>query len=62
MELKDLLLKDYTNDNVEQKFLHEINPKQIVSRFSKIPFMFYEVRYKYTTMRGNKKEGIRRSV
>lgn len=47
--------KDFTNENVEDMFLHQIHPKQIVTFFNADPFMFYETEYEYTTIRGNHK-------
>lgn len=49
----------FTNDNVYQKFINEIHPKQIVFRLDEKPFMFYEIKYQYTTTRGNNREGTK---
>ncbi|MBS4893809.1 MAG: hypothetical protein KHZ90_08540 [Veillonella parvula] len=35
------------------------HPKQIVNKIDNIPLMIYKVNYSYTTVRGNKKEGVK---
>lgn len=51
--------KNFKNDNVLDMFLHKIHPRQIVLRLDKEPFMFFEIKYQYTTARGNKKDGVK---
>lgn len=56
---KNFIDKEFTNEIVLEKFTYKIHPKQIICRFDEKPFMFYIIKYEYTTMRGNKKNGIK---
>ena len=56
---KHFVDKDFSNETVAEMVLHKIHPKQIVLRIENNPFMFYKVEYEYTTIRGNKKQGIK---
>jgi hypothetical protein len=56
---KHFVDKEFADNKALDMFLHKIHPKQIVLRFSDIPFMFHEVKYQYTTVRGNRKEGVK---
>lgn len=38
--------------------MNSLNPMQIVNKVE-IPIMIYEVKYEYTTVRGNKKQGTK---
>lgn len=51
--------KEITNENVEDMFLHKINPRQIVSRLDQKPFEFFKVNYEYTTVYGNRRQGTK---
>lgn len=51
--------KEFKNENVEDIFLHKINPKQIANRLDEKPFEFFKVDYEYTTIRGNFKQGTK---
>ena len=42
-----------------QDTLNKIHPKQIVNRVGNLKFSLFEVKYRYTTNRNNKKEGIK---
>ncbi len=56
---KTFIGKKFKNDNALEMFLHKIHPKQIVLRLDNEPFMFFEIKYQYTTARGNKKMGVK---
>ena len=56
---KKFIDKEFTNENAFDKFIHKIHPKQIICKFNETPFMFYSVEYEYTTIRGNRKKGIK---
>lgn len=55
------LLESYANisktNNIKLSSINNINPKQFVNCINNIPIICYEVNYKYTTVRGNKKNG-----
>lgn len=51
--------KKINNDTAAEMFLNKIHPKQIILDMFDIPFTFFEVKYQYTTVRGNQKEGLK---
>ena len=55
------LIKSYmdisSSNNIKLKHIENINPKQVVNCIGNIPIICYEVKYQYTTVRNNKKEG-----
>lgn len=52
------LEKGHLINKNDKKILQKINPKQIVDNVS-IDISVFEVRYSYTTVRGNKKERVK---
>lgn len=56
---KNFVNKDINNDTAEEMFLHKIHPKQIVLDLFDVHFTFFQVKYQYTTIRGNQKEGLK---
>ena len=44
--------KNFKNNNSLDMFLHKIYPKQIITRFDNKPFMFFGIKYRYTTVKG----------
>lgn len=56
---KNFVDKDINNDTAAEMFLHKIHPKQIVLNLFDIHFTFFQVKYQYTTVRGNQKEGLK---
>ena len=56
----DLILKHatFTDDKVREDLI-KIHPKQIINRIDNINIMLYEVKYQYTTVRNNRKEGVK---
>jgi hypothetical protein len=57
MDLKLILDTGRFSDNKMKDKLINIHPKQIVNRLGNITITMFEVKYQYTTVRGNKKEG-----
>lgn len=50
---------DFSKDNFAHTFAHKIHPKQVVNKVGDIPITFYEVEYEYTTVRGNRRTGVK---
>ncbi|WP_283697666.1 hypothetical protein [Clostridium perfringens] len=62
MNIIKLFLKYCNLNKIKNNCLDELlnaHPKQIINRINSIPLMIYKVSYSYTTVRGNKKEGIK---
>lgn len=57
-KLKLFLEKGHLANNNDREILQKINPKQIVDN-SNISISVFEVKYSYTTVRGNKKERVK---
>ena len=57
MDLNLILDTGKFSDNKIKDALANIHPKQIVNRIGDIIITMFEVKYQYTTVRGNKKEG-----
>lgn len=57
MDLKLILESgDFSDDKLKDK-LTKVHPKQIINQIGIIYITFFEVKYQYTTIRGNLKEG-----
>lgn len=50
--------KHFLDKNTE-KILKEAHPLQFIPMLDTKPFMFYQAKYEYTTIRGNRKNGIK---
>lgn len=57
MNLNLILNTGKFSDNKMKGKLVNIHPKQMVNRIGNIFITMFEVKYQYTTVRGNKKEG-----
>ena len=56
----ELILKhgEFSDDKVKENLI-KTHPKQIINRIGDINITLYEVKYQYTTIRNNKKEGVK---
>jgi len=56
----DLILKtgNFSNNKVKESLI-KMNNKQIVNTIGEIIVTVYEVKYKYTTVRNNRKNGVK---
>lgn len=56
----DLILKKgkFSNDKIKESLI-KTHPKQIINKVGDVGIAIYKVKYQYTTIRNNRKEGVK---